>query len=167
MPAQLARAAQLREEARLAEEQGNIDRAEVLYVESRDIFMHEGGAYFIDTALIMNAIASMKEKYGDHAGALRAAEKSIQLMENNADTDTSHKADEIRLQAWLIISRIRVQLAQYEEAEQVLLHALKHASTVFGETSEQTAAARNQLTMLNTYKRGLEKRGETLRRTFL
>ena len=39
MSAQLARATQLREEARLSMELGNIDRAEVLFLESMEIFM--------------------------------------------------------------------------------------------------------------------------------
>lgn len=113
----IERAAQLREEARLAEEQGNIDRAEVSYVESNEIFLQNGDAYVMDTAVIMNAIASMKENYGDYAGALRAADKSLQILENCEDTSTSRRADGIRLQAWLIIGRIRSQVEQYNQAE--------------------------------------------------
>ena len=62
MPATLASAFQLREEASLAEEQGNVDRAEVLYVESKEIFLHNGSTHLIDAALNLNAIASMKAK---------------------------------------------------------------------------------------------------------
>jgi tetratricopeptide (TPR) repeat protein len=145
MPASIPRAIQLRDEARLAEDQGNIDRAEVLYVESKEIFMNEGGAYLVDTAMIMNAIASMKEKYKDYAGALRAAEKSIQILKNHIDSSTGPKADEIRLQAWLIIGRMRRHLAQHEEAERTLVYALNQASHVFGETDKRTEEVRHQL----------------------
>jgi tetratricopeptide (TPR) repeat protein len=148
MSTQIARAVQLHDEARLAEEQGNVDRAEVLYVESKEIFLQNGGAYLIDTALIMNAIASMKEKYGDFQGALRAAEKAIQILENYGDTSLSRKADEIRVQTWLLLARLRWQLAHYEKAEQILLYALNHTSTIFGESDERTVSIREQLRTL-------------------
>ena len=148
MSTQIARALQLHQEARLAEEQGNLDRAEVLYVESKEIFLQNGGAYLIDTALIMNAIACMKEKYGDFQGALRAAEKAIQILENYGDISMSRKADEIRVQTWLILGRLRRQLAHYEKAEQVLLYALNYASNILGNTDERTVAIREQLMML-------------------
>ena len=80
MPATIARAFQLREEASLAEEQGNIDRAEVLYVESKEIFLQNGNIHLINAALNLNAIASMKAKRQDHAGALRATEHSIEIL---------------------------------------------------------------------------------------
>lgn len=152
MSTPVARAFQLHEEARLAEEQGNIDRAEVLYVESREIFLQNGGAYLIDTAMIMNAIASMKEAYGDQQGALRAAEKAIQMLENDGDTFTRRKADEIRVAAWLIIGRVRRQLAHDEQAEQILLHTLSHASKALGEADERMVLIRNELGMLKSYK---------------
>jgi hypothetical protein len=103
----LTRAFQLREEARLAEKQGNIERAEVLYVESKEIFLQNGDNYLIDAARNLNSIASMKEKQNDHPGALQAAEGSIQLLRNYADACTNGLADQIRFQAWGIIGSIQ------------------------------------------------------------
>ena len=99
MTTRIEHAIQLYEEASLAEEQGNIDRAEVLYLESRDMFLKEGGSHLIDATNIMNAVAFMKEKYGDYEGALHAGENSIQILER-VGTITSREAQEVRLQAW-------------------------------------------------------------------
>ena len=148
MFAQLARATQLLEEARLSTEQGNIDRAEVLSLESKEIFMQAGGAHFIDTAGIMNAIARMKVNYGDCSGALRAVEKSISILDIKVGTSPRQKADEIRLEACAILGDIHLQLAHYEKAEQVLLAASDHARRVFGESDERTASIRCQLAAL-------------------
>lgn len=103
----IARAFQLREEARLAEKEGNIDRAEVLYVESKEIFLQHGDLHLIDAARNMNAIASMKEKQNDRIGALKAAEKSIAMLKHYTDACTNGQADQIRFQAWGIIGSIQ------------------------------------------------------------
>ncbi len=102
----IARAFQLREEARLAERHGNIDRAEVLYVESNELFLQTGDMYLIDAARNLNAIAAMKEKQNDHPGALQAAESSIHLLRNYTDSLANGQADQIRFQAWGIIGSI-------------------------------------------------------------
>src|SRR5215216_8166418 len=133
MSTRIERAVQLYEEASRAEEQGNVDRAEVLYLESRDFFLHEGGAHFIDAANIMNAIAFLKEKYGDYEGARRAAEESIQVLDKQSGMSTTREAHEVRLQAWGLIGNIHRHLAQYEKAEQVFLHAFDYARNVLGD----------------------------------
>ena len=94
MSTRIEHAIQLYDEASLAEEQGNLDRAEVLYLESPDIFLKEGGNHWIDAANIMNAIAFMKEKYGDYEGALHTGEKSIQILDC-VDTITSREVQEV------------------------------------------------------------------------
>ena len=147
MSRQIARATQLHCEASTANEQGNINRAEVLYTESRELFLREGGEYFMDAANIMNAVALMKEKHGDHFGALQAAEKSIRIL-NHRGADASRKVDEIRLQSWIIMGNIHRRIAHYEEAEQVLQRALDHALNVFGVADEQTSSIFHQLGVL-------------------
>jgi tetratricopeptide (TPR) repeat protein len=147
MSRQIARAAQLHREASTANEQGNINRAEVLYTESRELFLREGGEYFVEASNIMNAVALMKEKHGDHFGALQAAEKSIHIL-NHLGASASRKADEIRLQSWIIMGNIHCRMAQYEEAEQVLQRALDHAWNAFGVADEQTTSIFHQLEVL-------------------
>ncbi len=74
-------AVQLYNEAAVSEEQGNFERAEMLYMESRRIFEHEGGIHRLDAAVVMKMVAFMKEKYGDHAGALAATQESLKVWE--------------------------------------------------------------------------------------
>jgi hypothetical protein len=77
---QIMRAIQLHEEASTAEMQGNLNRAEVLYLESKQLFLLEGGMHLIDAANIMIIIARMKEKHGDFYGAILATEGAKQIM---------------------------------------------------------------------------------------
>ncbi len=67
-------------EAALSEERGNFERAEMLYMESRRILEHAGGTYQMDAALVMRMIAFMKERQGDHGGALAATQESLKLI---------------------------------------------------------------------------------------
>src|SRR5436190_24387317 len=110
MSTQITRAILLYEEARVAENQGNINRAEVLYVESKEIFMQQGGVHLVDAANIMNAIALMKTKNADYDGALHAAEKSVQIMNDQVGKTPNRKADEICLRSWIIIGSIHRHL---------------------------------------------------------
>lgn len=147
MSTPIIRAAQLHQEASTANQQGNIDRAEVLYVESREIFLREGGEYFVEAANIMNALALMKERHGDHYGALQAAEKAVQII-NQTSTSPNRKDDEIRLQSWSIMGNIHRRLVRYEEAEQVFQRALDHALNIFGVADEQTTLIFHELELL-------------------
>ncbi len=126
MSTQITRAILLYEEARAAENQGNINRAEVLYMESKEIFMQEDGEHLVDAANIMNAIALMKVKHADYDGALRAAEKSVQIMVDQVGKTPNRKVDEIRLRSWIIIGNIHRHLMHYDLAEQTLQRALDH-----------------------------------------
>jgi tetratricopeptide (TPR) repeat protein len=147
MSTQITRATQLHQEANTAHQLGNVNRAEVLYVESREIFLREGGEYFVEAASIMNALALMKAKHGDCYGALQAAEKSIQIM-NRMSTASNRKAEEIRVQSWIIVGNIHRRLAHYDEAEQMFQRALDHALNVFGVTDKQTTFIFSELALL-------------------
>lgn len=74
-------AIRLYNEAALSEEQGNLERAEMLYMESHRIFEHEGSTYQLDAALVMKMIAFMKERSGDHGGAFAANQESLKVLE--------------------------------------------------------------------------------------
>ncbi len=151
----IARATQLNQEASTANQQGNIDRAEVLYAESREIFLRAGGEYFLEAANIMNTLALMKENYGDYYGALQAAEKAIQIISRMSAPN--QKADEIRLRSWIIMGIIHRRLTRYEDAEQVFQRALDHALYALGATDEQTTSIFNELTLLYKQMGKLEK----------
>ena len=148
MSTQITRAILLYEEAGAAENQGNINRAEVLYVESKEIFMQQGGVHLVDAANSMNAMALMKTKHADYHGALRAAEKSVQIMVDLVGKTPNRKADEIYLRSWIIIGNIHRHLTHYDQAEQMLQRALDHALHAFGSADEQTTSIFSELSLL-------------------
>jgi hypothetical protein len=73
-------AIRLYNEAAVSEEQGNFERAEMLYMESHRIFEHEGDTFQLDAAIVMKMIAFMKERHGDHSGALAATQESLKVL---------------------------------------------------------------------------------------
>lgn len=77
MTAQIEHAIQLYNEATLADEQGNLERAEMLYTESRRIFEQVGDIPRPNAANIMKAIAFMKKKFADQTGAFVAAQAAL------------------------------------------------------------------------------------------
>src|SRR5215510_15082911 len=99
MTTQIDHAILLYKEASRADQQGNIERAEMLYMESRRIFEHAGGIHRLDAARIMNAIAGMKQHIGDFTGALAAAQDGLKVLGHIRYSETGGKDTEIRLQA--------------------------------------------------------------------
>jgi tetratricopeptide (TPR) repeat protein len=166
MSKEIERAIEFYDKAYEAEKQGNIDRAEVLYMESRELFEKEGGVYFIDAANIMNTIAFIKQKHGDYDGALRAARESAEVMKTRFEGGTRRDAETIRLQAWGIIGNIYRHMARYEEAERILQCTLEYATEKFGGADEETSTARNHLGILYKYT-GEFKKAEKLYRDTL
>lgn len=144
-------AIQLYKEALLADDQGNIERAEMLYMESRRIFEHAGGRYRLEAANIMNAIAFMKQKIEDHYGALAAAQEALKVLGPIRYTESGGNESEIRLQAWGLIGNTYRHQARYNEAEDILQRALTYAASLFGEQSEQASIARHHLGILYKY----------------
>ena len=151
MTTQIENATMLYTEASQADQRGNFERAEMLYMESRRIFEHAGLRHRVDAANIMNAIAFMKQKFGDFTGALAAAQDGLKVLGTIRYTETGGDESEIRLQAWGVIGNTYRHLARYEEAEQILRTALAYAVSIFGEESEQASTARNHLGVLYKY----------------
>ena len=120
-------------EAARAEGQGNLERAEMLYMESRRIFEYEGGAHRLDAANIMNAVAIMKQRMEDYSGAIAAAQEAHKLLGPVRLTGVGGAEAEIRLRAWNLIGNTYRLLARHAEAEQILQKALAYACSVFGE----------------------------------
>ena len=151
MTTQIEHANLLYKEASHADRQGNMERAEMLYMESRRIFEHAGGIHRLDASRIMNAIACMKQHIGDFTGALAAAQDGLKVLGTARYTETGAEEADIRLQAWCVIANMYRYLARYKEAEQILRTALAYASSIFGEKSEQACEAGNHLSVLYKY----------------
>ncbi len=81
MSKNIEHAIRLYNEAAASEEQGHLERAEMLYLESQRIFEHAGSPYQMDAALVLRMIAFMKERHGDQGGALAATRESLKVLE--------------------------------------------------------------------------------------
>jgi hypothetical protein len=87
-----------------AEEQGELDLAEVYYVKSAYSFEQSGRADYLNAANAFNALAFLRESRGNHKGALCAAKKAAQIMENYRDQPATYDAEIIRMTAWEMIN---------------------------------------------------------------
>lgn len=92
------------EQACSAEEKGDLDLAEVYYLKSAYAFEQAGKADYRNAANAFNALAFLRESRGNYEGALYAAKKSAQIMENYREQSASHDAELIRMTAWELIN---------------------------------------------------------------
>jgi len=87
-----------------AEEQGELDLAEVYYVKSAYTFEQSGRADYLNAANAFNALAFLRESRGNHKGALCAAKKAVQIMENYREQPATSDSELIRMTAWELIN---------------------------------------------------------------
>lgn len=87
-----------------AEQQGIMDLAEVYYLKSAYAFEQAGKADYLNAANAFNILAFLRESRGNHLGALCAAKKSAQIMENYRAFAANQDADLIRMTAWELIN---------------------------------------------------------------
>ena len=87
-----------------AEEKGELELAELYYLKSAYAFEETGKADYLNAANAFNALAFLRESRGNHKGALCAAKKSAQIMENHREQPAIYDAELIRLTAWELIN---------------------------------------------------------------
>lgn len=87
-----------------AEEKGELDLAEVYYIKSAYAFEQSGRADYLNAANAFNALAFLRESRDNHKGALCAAKKSAQIMENYREQPATYDAELIRMTAWELIN---------------------------------------------------------------
>ena len=87
-----------------AEEQGEMELAELYYLKSAYAFEETGNADYLNAANAFNALAFLRESRGNHKGALCAAKKSAQIMENYREQPAIYDAELIRMTAWELIN---------------------------------------------------------------
>ncbi len=104
MGAEIKGAIEFYKKACSAEEQGEMNLAEVYYLKSAYAFEQAGGAHMANAANAFNTLAFLRESRGNHEGALCAAKKSAQIMENYRLQSASHDAELIRATAWELIN---------------------------------------------------------------
>lgn len=87
-----------------AEENGEMELAELYYLKSAYAFEETGKADYLNAADAFNALAFLRESRGNHKGALCAAKKAAQIMENHREQPAIYDAELIRLTAWELIN---------------------------------------------------------------
>ena len=87
-----------------AEEKGEMELAELYYLKSAYAFEETGKADYLNAANAFNALAFLRESRGNHKGALCAAKKSAQIMENYREQPAVYDAELIRMTAWELIN---------------------------------------------------------------
>jgi len=104
MNTEIKNAVELHDKACSAEEMGQLDLAELYYLKSAYAFEQVGGTHMLNAANAFNALAILRASRGNQAGALCAAKKSAQIMENYRAQSSSQDADLIRGTAWELIN---------------------------------------------------------------
>lgn len=104
MNTEIKNAVELHNKACSAEEMGQLDLAELYYLKSAYAFEQAGSTHMLNAANAFNALAFLRASRGNQAGALCAAKKSAQIMENYRARSASQDADLIRGTAWELIN---------------------------------------------------------------
>ena len=81
-----------------------MELAELYYLKSAYAFEATGKADYLNAADAFNALAFLRESRGNHKGALCAAKKTAQIMENHREQPAIYDAELIRLTAWELIN---------------------------------------------------------------
>jgi len=99
----IKQAIELYNQAALAKQQGRGYLAEMYYLKSWALFEQAGDIYYVNAASALNALAGVRRECGNHKGAFRSAQKSVQIIEAHPDAFTSAEAEVIHMQAWKLV----------------------------------------------------------------
>jgi len=95
----IEKAVELYNRACTAEEQGELNLAEVYYLKSWAAFEKAGGRHALNAANALNALAFLREARGNHEGAMSSAKRSLRIVEDYRMQFQSSDADLIHMQA--------------------------------------------------------------------
>jgi hypothetical protein len=76
-----------------AEEKGEMELAEVYYLKSGYAFEQAGKADYLNAVNTFNALALLRASRGNQKGALAAANKAAQVMEDYSEQPPTHEAE--------------------------------------------------------------------------
>ena len=158
----IQQAVQLYEDASAALERGDFARSDALHLECIALFQQARGPNSLDAASVFTALADLRQKMGDLAGALNAATEADSILAVLiGDENYGSDLHSVRIQAYVQTGSIHRQRAEYVQSEAWLHRALDLATRHFGEESEPASDARNELGMLYKYTAQFDK-AETL-----
>src|SRR5262245_38241746 len=91
-------------QARSAEEKGELELTEVFYLKSAYAFEQAGKTDYLNAANSFNALGFLRESRSNYKGALCAAKKSAFIMENFREQFATHDTELIRITALELIN---------------------------------------------------------------
>jgi tetratricopeptide (TPR) repeat protein len=147
----IERAIELQERAWALQSEGKLSEALAACGEAVNIARQSEGPDSPDLANLLNDLAEIQIELQDYAGALSSAQMAHDTQQRSLDSWTGETLMSIRLKTQLLLGNIRRTLGDYAHAEVDLKQAVSIASSEFGEASEHSAAARNELGMLYKY----------------
>ena len=89
-----------------AEEQGEMNLAEVYYLKSAFAFEQAGGKYFVNAATALNALACLRKARGNHEGALHSAKQALRIAKQPEMQISDPDVELIRMEAWVLIEEL-------------------------------------------------------------
>jgi tetratricopeptide (TPR) repeat protein len=142
------RAVELQEQAWNLQAQGKLDEAATAVGEALLILEESGEANSPDAANLLNDLAEIENERQSFQDALVLAERAHSIEAQLGDAFTGEGAAQIRARTMGLIGEICRLLGDFVHAEVSLKEALRIVATEFGEASEHTANARNNLAIL-------------------
>ena len=106
MSIKIQQAAELYNQACLAEQEGKANLAEVYYLKSWALFEQAGDRYYINAAHALNALAYLRQSRGNYEGAFLSVKKSLEIIESHPNIFTNAEAEVIRIQAWELVKNL-------------------------------------------------------------
>jgi hypothetical protein len=97
--------------ARLSEQAGQMNLAEVYYLKSWSLFEQAGGSYTLNAANALNTLAFLRWSRKDYEGALCSAKGAMKIMESRASQFTSADAELIRNTSWELVDQIAYEMS--------------------------------------------------------
>jgi Tetratricopeptide repeat len=94
-----------------AEQEGRVNLAEVYYLKSRAAFEEVGGAQYLSAANVLNALTFLRWSRKDYEGALRSAQESVQIMENQGAQFSSLDADFIHSTSCELMDQMQYEMS--------------------------------------------------------
>jgi tetratricopeptide (TPR) repeat protein len=141
-------AVELQERAWNLQAEGKLEEAAAAMGQALLLLEESGEANSPDAANLLNDLAEIENERQNFQDALVLAERAHSIEDQLGDSFAEEYAAQIRARTMGLIGEICRTLGDFVRAEVSLKEALRIVSTEFGEASEHTANARNNLAVL-------------------
>jgi tetratricopeptide (TPR) repeat protein len=141
----------LQERSWALQAEGRLDEAFHACTEALRLIEESDGSESPDVANLLTDLAEIEHERGNVSAALLLAERAAAIEQALQDVFTGETAACIRTRTLALLGTIRRTHGDYAGAEGPLVDAVSIAAAEFGERSEETARAQNDLGVLYKY----------------